>query len=1128
MEWQVTEALAKQEAPKLATRIREAGRDLPNEATFRSRVQPLIEEFCQQAGVTVYAQHERTLASGRADTVFNRLVVEYKRPGVLRGEKHAKSNRVAVQRLKDYIEALAKAERQKLDRIAGVLFDGFRYIFVRRLGETWHEDEPTEVNAYSTERFLRMLVSLSSGVALTADNLIRDFGIHTVEDPRRKVRTTQVNIRTQRLLRAMVDSLKQHVPENPHPPQTPLVQKLFQQWTTFFSEVIEYKEAFSGPKLHALNEFARRLGCELKDPQEGLYFFFSIHTYFALLVKLLAWLAISRYIGLKLGVPAFAKLATLPSEELRRQLQRMEEGGIFAEYGIRNLLEGDFFSWYLYVWDGRLEQEVRALLERLSDYDPSTLEINPEETRDLLKKLYHYLMPREIRHNLGEYYTPDWLAQRLLNQVDSVFFTDRPERSSYVRENLLRYRFLDPACGSGTFLVLIIKRIREGARHLMLPEEQVLDAILHNVVGIDLNPLAVIAARTNYLLALGELLEHRKGDINIPVYLADSIVTPAKGEDLFRQGRFYFKTSVGEFAVPQEVVERGRLDRLADLLDEAVRAGVNPQVLVERCKRELRLTEAEFTRAVPGLLDLYQQVADLHRQGMNGIWARILKNAFAPLFVGQFDYVVGNPPWVNWENLPDGYRDETKRLWIRQGVFPHGGMDTILGKGKKDISMLMASISMAEYLKEGGKLGFLITQSVFKTSGAGQGFRRFVLGDGTYVRVLHVDDMVELNAFEGASNRTAAVILEKGQQTRYPVPYTYWKKTIKGKSIGFDMELGEVEAMTKRLHLAAEPVDSHDATSAWLSGSPLALKAIRKVLGKSDYEAHAGVYTGGANAVYWVDIVAELPGNLVLVSNITEGAKREVEPVQRPVERELLYPLLRGRDVKRWQAQPSAYILMVQDPVKRRGIDELEMQKKYPKTWSYLKGFEEVLKQRAAYKRYFDPERDPFYSMFDVGDYTFAPYKVVWPWISEGVRAVVVSNQDYKVVVPEHNSSFVGCSNGSEAHYICALLNSSVGDFGVRSFYSGGGGGIGSPRMLENVSISRFDPQNPVHLRLAELSQKAHELAAKGDTKALKEVEKEIDDWAARLWGLTDKEMAEIQRSLKEMIGGDKGGEPAE
>src|SRR5690606_28804263 len=114
------------------------------------------------------------------------------------------------------------------------------------------------------------------------------------------------------------------------------------------------------------------------------------------------------------------------------------------------------------------------------NYSLVTLDVDPEQTRDLLKKLYQDLMPRQLRHALGEYYTPDWLAERLLNQLG---YQGDPSK-----------RLLDPACGSGTFLVLAIRRVREYVKEKMLPERTALEQVLSNIVGFDLNPLAVISA----------------------------------------------------------------------------------------------------------------------------------------------------------------------------------------------------------------------------------------------------------------------------------------------------------------------------------------------------------------------------------------------------------------------------------------------------------------------------------------------------------------------------------------------------------------------------------------------------------------------------------------------------------
>ena len=720
-------------------------------------------------------------------------------------------------------------------------------------------------------------------------------------------------------------------------------------------------------------------------------------------------------------------------------------------------------------------------------------------------------MPRELRHNLGEYYTPDWLSERLLNMLEGGRFEGNPEK-----------RLLDPACGSGTFLVIAIKKIRKYVWKKAIPEPIALEKILSNVVGFDLNPLAVISARTNYLLALGELLQHRKGEINIPVYICDSIMTPQEGEDLFGKGIVKFNTAVGPFAIPKSLIQAQYIDTLSNFLEEAVRLSLTREQFIEKLCQRLPLIQGQDDRDIEVVYKLYEKLLTLERQGINGIWARIIKNAFAPLFVGEFDYIAGNPPWVNWESLPEQYRLGTKPLWISYGLFPHGGMDTILGKGKKDISMIMTYVAIDKYLKRNGRLGFLITQSIFKTAGAGQGFRRFQLGNNKPVKVLYVDDMVELKPFEGVGNRTSIVILYKGKPTKYPVPYNYWVKKVKGKGIKDDLLLEEVTKIATYKQFYAEPVDEKDSTSPWITGKPKAIKAIRKVLGKSDYVAHAGVYSGGANAVYWVEIVGKRPDGLVIISNITEGAKKKVESIQAAIEPDLLYPLLRGRDVKRWKAEPSAYIIMAQDPIKRRGIDEDEMKTSYPETYMYFKRFEEILRKRKS-RGISDMIKNgaPFYTMFAVGDYTFAPYKVVWRYICTDFICSVISTYKNELVknqfiIPDHRLIIIPFTQSIEAYYVCGLLNSSISQYIVKIYVVGT---QISTHVLENISIPKFDHKNRLHLTLAGLSKKAHQVAKTEDKENLKEIEEKIDQISAQIWGLTINELEEIKLSLEELRG---------
>ena len=109
------------------------------------------------------------------------------------------------------------------------------------------------------------------------------------------------------------------------------------------------------------------------------------------------------------------------------------------------------------------------------------------------------------------------------------------------------------------------------------------------------------------------------------------------------------------------------------------------------------------------------------------------------------------------------------------------------------------------------------------------------------------------------------------------------------------------------------------------------------------------------------------------------------------------------------------------------------------------------------------------------------------------------------------------CSNEKEAYFICALLNSTIGDFSIRAFYGGGGGGIASPRVLQNIRIPKFSPQDKLHLQLAELSEKAHKLAKINNEENLREVEEKIDELSAQIWGLTHEELKEVKSSLEEL-----------
>jgi methylase of polypeptide subunit release factors len=1071
-------------AENLAQAIRRAAQRAHSEEDLRINVEQALSATFQALELTTTPEYEKTTLSGSADAVYGHAVIVYKRPGRL-AEKGYPTK--LTQQIANYLTDLAHGaggrikQAEALEKMIGIGLDGEQILFVRysatgRKRESplpplpgtqlsfLDADEhaggfqvvgPVPVGRESVELLLLYLRSLSRK-PLTPEALGANFG------PQGEIAPNLVNV-----FYAALQAHRDH----------PRVATFFAEWDRIFG--IVYGEELGkakkdAPELAALYHAVPK--AELKP------LFFAVHTYYALLMKLLAVELASLQSGALVG-SIVAMLPAMTEKELHRELTNLENGGTFALLGINNFLEGDFFGWYLDAWNSELADGIRAMARTLTEFEPATSTLEPEYTRDLLKKLYQYLVPRRLRHDLGEYYTPDWLAERLLNQVGY--------------EGKHGKRLIDPGCGSGTFLILALRRLRQYAADHLIPASDVLDAALRNIVGFDLNPLSVIAARTNYLLALGDLLRYRRGPVYLPVYMCDSVLTPTERADIF--GKSYrLHTVVGDFEIPSETIVAGEMSALSSLLEGCVRDEYGPEDFITLARRELTVTQP-MTETV-----------------RNGIWARLIKNAFAPVLVGEFDFVVGNPPWVNWESLSAEYRDATKRMWVDYGLFSLKGHAARLGGGKKDLAMLFAYAAVDHYLNKDGKLGFIITQTVFKTKGAGDGFRRFQLGEkGDPLRILHVDDLSRLQPFEGATNRTSVMICQRGHKTSYPVPYTFWSRGTGRTRVDIDKALDEVLSETTRSNLWAQPVDSKTPTSPWLTARKAALKSLAKVVSPAEYRAYSGACTW-FNGIYWIKILSWRPDGKLVIENLWDIGRAKARQVRETIETDLVYPLLRGRDVSRWQASPSVHILLTQDPENRTGIDEKWLKVNLPGTYSFLWQFRDELVARSGYRGFFQDSGAPFYTIYNVGPYTMASYKVGWAREAASLKCSVFSRASFgissKLIIPDQTVQFIDFEHDLEAHFVCAALNSAPAE-AVPLCYTTDI----TTHILKVIGIPAFDAKDSIHLRLAELSQQAHQLAAMGDEAGLTAVEAQVDKAAAQLWGITAKELQEIRQSLEEL-----------
>ena len=327
-------------------------------------------------------------------------------------------------------------------------------------------------------------------------------------------------------------------------------------------------------------------------------------------------------------------------------------GRAFQEAGTGGVVEGDFFDWPLVAQRGpELVRRIALQAARFRLRDIQT---------DVLKGLYESLIDPEQRHDLGEYYTPDWLAARICERA-----IDRP----------LDQRVLDPACGSGTFLFHAVRRFLAAADAAGIGNREALNRCTCQVLGIDVHPVAVQIARVTYLLALGEERLQDRPHLAIPVYLGDSLQWNTRG-------------FLAERDVLIEVPEGGpilefpfavaRDPGLFDAVISRMLALSEEEASTEALEAWLRRQHALDDHAIGVLTRTYSDLRDLRSQGRNHIWGFVARNLVRPVWLSQegerADVIVGNPPWLAWRYMSPQvqeafrYACQERGIWVGQGA----------------------------------------------------------------------------------------------------------------------------------------------------------------------------------------------------------------------------------------------------------------------------------------------------------------------------------------------------------------------------------------------------------------------------------------------------------------------------
>jgi hypothetical protein len=1041
---------------KLAKDLIDGAKNRANEAELRLAWLPILEKYFN---VKFEAERQHN------DAYLQGIVIEFKDVGLFKGREDSSAFKEAVDiQLQKYILARAKSEGDEPENYIGIATDGLHIVFAHMKDGQIYYEHLLPIGPASVS-LLCQAIKEHRRRALTPENLIEDFG--------------HVSDAGTALMQALADVLVKELSKT----KPNKVKMLFEEWRTLYGQVADLS-------IKQVRSIIGAIEFGMDGPKLGEVYvpaiLFVIHTYHSLFIKLLGAEIVAN-LSKSTAYKGFSVAASsLDDLGLKQRLfDEIECGRFFSRAGIHGFVEEAIFSWYLDACNtssgGKAACEaIRRILMQLAMYRTDNL--TTARSRDVLKHLYQDLVPEALRKSLGEFYTPDWLVEVVLDRADV--------------ENWIKHRFLDPTCGSASFLLAVAKRIREDAAKADWQSEKILQHIIENVWGFDLNPLAVQAARVNFLIAIADLIADCPGlPIELPILLADAVYSPTSRPD---NPKGTVEYTIGSSIADLKIVlpsalalDRKRLDAVFVTMEELVEEGAEYAGVEAALMARKHLTTKEAKKWADPLSETYNRVLSLHRKNWNGIWFRIVRNFFWSATVGKFDRIVGNPPWVRWSKLPELYRERVKETCSQYDIFsstPHHGGNEL------DISAMISYTVSDKWLADNGRLTFLVTQTLFQAPSS-EGFRRFKINERYRLLPQFVEDLQALKPFPGVANRTAIFVAEKrvNGDPDYPLPYKVWKSAPGAvRSISPSASKKDVLSSVEVVNMEATPVGSLGSPWAVLPAGQFS--SMENIAGTSDWVQGRKGVTVDLNGIYFVKILrASMDGRLVEVETRPEAGRTNIGPKQKFwVEPDMLYPLLKGAsDFSAYHIHPKEehYVFVPNGGITKEcyAAAETRLTTKLPKTYSYFKSFKRLLEQRSTYKGRMP--NAPFYAIYNVGEYTFAKWKVIWAEQKDFCAAVASSItmpiRGKQVFIPDHKLFFVDFDKQDPAYFLCGLLNTRV----VRQFIQSHVIKTQVGNIFKHVKLPKFNDKNDSHRKIVELCKQVHSVQEKKGIKIIEQID---------------------------------------
>ena len=638
---------------------------------------------------------DRTSGKGRLDAVVNNLVIEYKHFSKLQKKDDIDK---ATAQVDDYLKALYKNESVKYNAI---LTDGLKISYFSFVDDEIEHSTLKELSVKDLNTIITAILN-SDTKSFVPQNILKDFSIFTNAN-------TVSKLLSKELFNLIMNS----------PTEKTLM--LLNEWENLMHLSVNDDMGKSNDIEKRRKDLSQIFEITINNSETEYKALYALQTTYAIIVKLIACKVIDK-LNYNNKSSSYFDLSQISATELQKFLEDMEDGYAYKSNNIDNLLEGDFFSWYSdeKQWNDKIYIYIKESIQIIDNYSAFSFNIHYNPI-DIFKDLYMSIIPKSIRHSMGEYFTPKWLSDYVVENVTTNLISN--------------WKAVDPCCGSGIFIISLIKKIVGNVELIKLSDEDkesLKKQILSRVYGVDINPLSVLSARVGYFMAL--LPFGKIANIEIPVYLGDSAIIPKKTK-IDNIECYSYKVINNklpfEAVLPVRFVKSNNFEKNMNELQALVKTDKS-EILYLSIFGQLSDEEKKSDLLQSKLQEMASNLVTLHKNHWDGVWIRIITNFMMIARFSEFDLIVGNPPWVKWEHLPAAYASRIKDFCDVKHIFCNDGGQ--YGGTQLNICALIANVTASNWLSKNGVLAFLMPDSLMSQNSYEE-FRNFYIDYKNNVRL---------------------------------------------------------------------------------------------------------------------------------------------------------------------------------------------------------------------------------------------------------------------------------------------------------------------------------------------------------------------------------------------------------